>query len=102
RVPERVCRFEACQEHTETAKEPPMDKPIAHKTVPARIVATFNGADFDLATFELNIPVHVEIGEQGANEDGERYVTVHPYLEPDAVYKAIRETFQHAHVEAAP
>ena len=79
-----------------------MDEPVAHKPIPARVVATFNGVDFDLATFELNIPVHVEFGEQGINEEGERCVAVHPYLEPDAADRALREAFCHAHVEPAP
>ena len=78
-----------------------MDEPVAHKTIPARVVATFNGEDYDLATLELDIPVHVEFGEQGINEDGERYIAAHPYLEPDAVDKTLREAFNHAHVKFA-
>ena len=71
-----------------------MAKPVAHKPIPARIVATLNGVDYDLATLELNIPVHVEFGEQGINEDGERYIAVIPHFEPDAVDKAIRKAMK--------
>lgn len=75
-----------------------MAKPAAHMPIPARLVATLNGVDYDLATFELDIPVHVKLGEQGINKDGERYVAAHPYLEPGAVEKAIRKAFRHVHV----
>ena len=71
-----------------------MAKPAAHMPIPTRLVATLNGVDYDLATLELDIPVHVKLGEQGINEDGERYVAAHPYLEPGALKKAIHEAFK--------
>lgn len=71
-----------------------MAEPVAHYPVSARIVATLDGEDYDLATFDLDLPVHVNIGEQGVNEDGERYVTVHPYLSDDAVDKALQKVIK--------
>ena len=66
-----------------------MDYAIAHKTVPARVVIDFDGEDYEVATFDVRLPIHARLGEQGVNEDGERYVSVAPYLDPDAVDKAL-------------
>ena len=71
-----------------------MAKPVAHRPIPARIVATLDGVDYDLAALELRIPVHFNIGEQRVNENGERYVTVRPHLSDDAVDKALRKVIK--------
>ena len=71
-----------------------MAKPVAHKPIPARIVATLDGEDYDLAALELRLPVRFNIGEQRVNENGERYVTVHPYLSDDAVDKALSKVIK--------
>lgn len=71
-----------------------MAKPVAHKHIPARVVATLDGVDYDLAALELRLPVHVNIGEQRVNENGERYVTARPHLSDDAVDKALRKVIK--------